>query len=264
MKCGFGFFVAAVLFFFGGLFFWGFRSCEQKPLNVLKVALIQGRPLGSSSDLHEGFDWDVAFQVAIKMHKVLETKAIWVSDFKSALFEGDVDLVSASMNITDERLNEMAMVHVYGKPLPYVTLIFWEPSYKSSVGGNISLRGMGDFFDKHAVGVVKGSGWESLLKMYEIKNIKTYAHEHNLVFGLQQGEVGTIVVGLVSADLLQKQNSNVWTLKASLDKPYSYGIGLAIKKERSDLIKQVADAVKELQGEGVIDMLQIKWFGKVY
>lgn len=68
-------FVASLLFFFCGLFFFAYRNCEWVPTEVLTVGLVDGLPLGSSGDSHHGFNWDVASFLAQKLNKQLERKS---------------------------------------------------------------------------------------------------------------------------------------------------------------------------------------------
>jgi arginine transport system substrate-binding protein len=257
----FGFLGVALI----GVAVWMWHEQRQYAKSgVLTVGLIKGRPIGSPTDMVEGFDWDLSYFIAQKLYKHLEFKVFWISNFESALQNEEVDVISASMVITDERLKRMAMIHVFSEPYPYLALLFWEHSYHIDVDHVKHIRDMNVFFKKHAIGVVQGSIWENLLKEYGIINLKTYDNEHTLVFGLKDGEVAAIVIGRVATDILLKQNSSIWALRVALDKPYGYGIGIALKKERQDLVKQIANVIQELKGDGTITMLQQKWFGKIY
>lgn len=249
-----------------GLFFWmRYESRQNAKMGVLTVGVIQGLPLGSSGDLHDGFNWDLAHFLGLKLHKKIQRKLLWTSDLIKALDNDEVDVVCAPLNITDERLKHMAMIHVFGAPDPYITLLFWDDTYKKELAHAERVRDVLGFFEKHSVGVaIEGSIWDILLKKYGFKNVRIYRQEPHLVTGLKEGEVTAILVGRVSTDFLQRQQSNLWALKIALDKPYSYGIGVALCKDRQKIIKNVADAIKDLKDDGTIAMLQQKWFGKIY
>ena len=124
MKVGSVLFVLSVLFFVGGLFFWGFHSCDRTPLDVLTVGRVKGSFLGSSSDLHDGFNWDLAQFLGLKLHKKIVFKELDGSHLISALKANEVDVVCSSLSITDERMKEVAMVHLFAAPYPFIQLLF--------------------------------------------------------------------------------------------------------------------------------------------
>jgi polar amino acid transport system substrate-binding protein len=215
-------------------------------------------------DAYEGFDWDVAQFIAQVLHKRLKLKKLSWGDFLKELGDETVDIVSGPIAITDDRLQDIAMIHVYGKPYPYLAMAFWDSTHQQVLKNAKHIRDLVKFFKKRSVGVAWGTVWERLLKKYGILNVKTYESIDHLISALKEGEVAAIVLGIMSADCFQKQHSNVWFLKLAVDAPYSYGVGIALKKERTELIKKIADVIQELKDDGTITMLQLKWFGKTF
>ena len=247
------------------LIFFLFRGCERTPQDVLTVGLVHGHPLGTSGDAHNGFDWDIAFFIGQKLHKQLKRKVFYMSEIADALRKNEIDIVCGHMKMTDERMKKMAMVHVYGGPYPYLKFLFWDMSHQKELEAVKHIRDVLDFFEKHEIGVLgRGSIWEGLLKSYGLKHVKGFEDEMQLVRALKQGDVTALIVGCVSTDFLLNQYSNLWALKVEIDTPYSYGIGVALSKERRDLVKQVEEAIQILKDDGTINMLQQKWFGKRY
>lgn len=256
-------FVTVVIFGFS-VWLW-YEHQYSDVVKVLRVGVVHGLPLGSSGDLHDGFNWDLAQFIKQKLHSEIQYKELNWSQVVKALRTGDVDVVCASFNITNERLRDLSMIHVYGKPHPYATLLFWDDRYKKELGNVKHIRETQSFFEKYAIGIsIHGTIWEDLLQKHGIKNIKAYEQESHLISGLRQGEVAAIVLGRVSSDFIQNQYQNLWILQVALDKPYSYGIGVALNPEHKDMIQQITNAIQDLKDEGTITMLQQKWFGKIY
>jgi ABC-type amino acid transport substrate-binding protein len=248
-----------------GIKWLGRASSEYLRNKYFIIGVVSGLPLGSSSELHEGFNSDIgSFLHQRFKNKKLIRSPLLITELDEAIQNDKVDIVCASMNITEQRLKKIAMVHLFTGPSSELTVLFWDHKYKNQVKHCKHLRDLNDFFEKHAVGVVGGTVFESVLKEYGIKNIKTLAYEHLLMVRLIEGEVGAMIVGRLSADCLLKQNPKMWDLKVIIDKPYTYGIGIALHKDRKDLIKEITDAIQELKSNGTINSLQMKWFGKVY
>lgn len=263
MKLGVGLFVLLVLVVLGGIL--GFPGCGTLPTEELKIGRVKGVFLGSSSDLHDGFNWDLAQFLGQKLHKKIVFKELAWPNLIPALCNDEVDILCESLNITDKRKKEVALVHVFGEPYPYLTLLFWDATYQKKLENAKHIRDVIDFFENRTIGVaVQGGIWGNLLKEYGIKNIKTYEREADMVSGLRKSEVPAILLGRISTDFLKNRYSNIWALTVALDKPYSYGIGVAVNKDRPELVKQVTEAIQDLKDEGMIDIWQRKWFSRVY
>lgn len=254
-----------VLCILGILIFFGMRSCDTLPTEVLKVGRTKGVFLGTSSDLHDGFNFDLAQFLGQKLHKKVVFKDMDWQDLIPALYRGEVDILCDSLNITDERKKKVAMIHVLGGAYPYLELLFWDDAHKKTLEHVKHVKDVREFFEHHSIGVaIRGTIWINLLKKYGIKNIKSYENERCMVSALRNGEVSALVFGRISTDFLKNQYSNIFALKVSLDEPYSYGIGVALDNQRPELIKQVANAIQDLKDEGMINLWQQKWFGRLY
>lgn len=214
----------------------------------------------------DGLDYEISSQLAQKLHKKLIVKNILRKDAFNALRDGVVDLVGPSTAITDERLKDFTMVYVYGTPNSYIYMMFlYSAKFKEFENKKeATIHDVKALIDSGPVGVVAGSTWEEQLKKYKVKNIVSYEYEQDLIFDLKKGKVPVAFLGKASSELVNKQHPEVQLLLVALDNVWKHGAGFAIKKNRPEFIKQVDEAIKQLRQEGIIDQLQVKWFGRVY
>lgn len=205
-----------------------------------------------------GFEIDVISHVANKLKKKIIFKKIDMQFLFSALENNTIDLVGASLAITKRRLDEMSIVHVYGKPHPDVAVMFWQ---EKNIPVGLSIDDVKKLSQIKPIGALEGSVWEEILEENGVRNIKAVENEHDLLLMLKFGKIAAAIIYPRGGEYFAQQNSEIKLVKVTLDKPWGFGAGIGIKKDRKELQAQVQKAVDELKQEGIIRQLQIKWFG---
>lgn len=231
------------------------------------TALPPHRSLKKGERCSHGFDYSIAYFIAQRLHKNLKIKEIPFNESMAALKAGTIDLICASLSMTDERLRDMAMAHVYGGPTSYMTMIFLNSPFYAELSSlaqpEVPVNKVKFLLKDSLIGFLSGKVWPSVLERYGFHNFKSYDCETDMVSALELGQVSAVVISEFEANFLHKQDSNIQVLHIVLDEPWSHGAGIAIKKDRKDLIKNVTEVIQDLKNEGVIALEQQRWFGRV-
>jgi ABC-type amino acid transport substrate-binding protein len=224
--------------------------------NTLTVGIASGyAPFISLNEngAYEGFDIAVITLVAEKLNRKL--KLIDLGSMASlfmALNQGSVDALIWGLSITQDRCTKVAMVNYQGVACESYPLIFW-----NEIPENIrSIENMQDM----TVCVEPGSAQEDILNKYT--NIcRLYTEKvDDALLNIQYKKADAALVEPAIAKKFKARFSNIQMLDIPLaPEEQEQGIGIAIKKDNSNLIDEITRAVNELKEEGMITQLEQKW-----
>jgi ABC-type amino acid transport substrate-binding protein len=202
---------------------------------------------------YEGFDIDVANALAQTMNKQLAIKDLGsMSALLVALEQGSIDAIIWGMSITADRLEKVAMVHYQGATTDAYPLIFWQTIPE----GITSIADM----QQAIISVEQASAQDSALRAYT--HIRTLPVEKvdDALLNIQYGKAHA---ALVEPAIARKFKAKFPEIKI-LDVPLTtsdvvHGIGIVLKKGRTQLITQVQQAVDTLKAQGRIAELEQTW-----
>lgn len=156
------------------------------------------------------------------------------------------DTIIGSMAITDERLKQVS----FTDPYYYDGAQFFAPEDK----GFTSLSD--DNISK--VGVVTGTTFEEELANYSnITEILNYTSDEENFMAVDQGRTD----GLVTSRFVGLEAPEDYNLVPVGDLLYTESIGIAVRKEDSELLQNLNDALQEIIENGTYDEISQKYFG---
>ena len=198
---------------------------------------------------YTGFDIELIEAVAKELGA---TKVEYVdTEFKGlvpGLLAKKFDLIVSAMYITDERKQTIAFSDTY---FPGGLSIMVKKD-------NADIKSVKDLNGKK-VSVQIGTKSAKYLEEPAFKEIKLVKVETNndMFMELETGKVNAVVTGLPAAKTYAKEKGTVKVLPETLTQEF-YGYG--IRKEDTDLVKAVNEALKKLKTDGTYDKLVKKWF----
>lgn len=202
---------------------------------------------------YEGFDIDVANALATQMNQNLVLKDLGsMTSLFMALMQGSIDAVIWGLSIIPERLENVAMVRYQGEVIKSFPLLFWEkiPTGISSIS---DMEGM-------TVCVEPNSCQEAVLKKYLFLVIKPTERVDDALLNIQYGKANAAFVEPAIGNKFKNKYPQIQMLNVELaPEDQVQGIGIAIRKENSDLIQQITEAVEQLRKDGIIQTYEKKW-----
>ncbi len=197
----------------------------------------------------EGFDIDVAEEIAERLGLELEVKSVKWEGIIPGLKTGDYDIVMSAMTITEERLLEINFSD------PYI-----DSNQSIAVQeANEDIEGEEDLVDK-VVGVqVDTTGQFYAEEIEGIKEIRMY---DTILFAFQDLELGRIdaIMNDYPVNAFISRTRGGTKVVATIQTDEQYGIG--VKKGNDALLDAINGALAEIMADGTYDEIYEKWFGE--
>ncbi|WP_430144017.1 transporter substrate-binding domain-containing protein [Paenibacillus cisolokensis] len=200
----------------------------------------------------EGFDVDIAKAIAKKLtgdEANVELKEVTSKTRIPMLNNGEIDMIIATMTITEERKKEVDFSDVY-----------FNAGQSLLVKKGSPIRSIADVTkDTQVLGVKGATSIKNIEDRVEGLRVKQYENYQEAFTALRagQGEVLTtdnaILYGMAQQDSNYEVVGDIFT-----DEPY----GIAIKKGETELVQAVNDILSELKSNGEYDAIYEKWIGE--
>lgn len=259
----FNIFFATIFLTFSAAFIFFFRQLKSPTTDTFIVGMSGGyAPWVSVNEKgeYEGFDIDVARALAQKLNKKLVLQDCGsMSSLLLALQQKKIDVIMWGMCITKDRLAKMSMIRYQGKEMNSFPLLFWDkiPARVKSIQ---DLGGM-------TICVEPASTQEKVLDQYLFysENAHYFAKKltpkiDDALFAIQYGKADAALTEPAIARKFIKKFPNIKVLELPLDEDTKeFGVGICINQHDKNLVQQLADAVKELEEQGVIAELEQRW-----
>ena len=202
---------------------------------------------------YEGFDVDVANALAQQMGKKLVLKDLGsMTSLLMALEQGSIDGVIWGLSITQERLEKVAMVRYQGEVTKAYKMLFWQ-QIPEGIKEITDMRGM-------IVCVEPNSSQEAVLQKYDFITIKPTERVDDALLNIQYGKVDAAFVEPAIANKFKKRYPKIEMMDVELaPEDQVYGIGIAVRKDRTDLIGQMQKALDQLKKDGIMQIFEEKW-----
>ncbi|MCB2289624.1 transporter substrate-binding domain-containing protein [Clostridium sp. CS001] len=190
-----------------------------------------------------GFDIDIAKEIAKDLGVEIEIKDMKFDGLTAALETGNIDLIAAGMNPTEERKKNVDFSKIYYTAVQCVVV---------RAGDEATIKSLEDLKGKK-VGVQKGTVQEELAtEQLATSEIKPLGKVSDLMLSLSTKKVDAVIVELPVAKAYVAQNSDLALTKAQI-KAKEEGSALAVKKGNEDLIKFLNTSIDRLINEKTID-----------
>lgn len=202
-----------------------------------------------SSGEVEGFDIDIAKQLAKSIlgdESKIELVEVTSKTRMPLLNKGDIDMIVATMTITEERKKEVDFTDVY-----------FEAGQSLLVKKGSPIKSIEDLNSKTTVLAVKGStSTDNIREMAPEAPVLEFENYAEAFTALKAGQGDTlttdnsILLGMASEDNNYELVGGTFT-----DEPY----GIAVKKGETELLDALNAALKELKENGEYDKIHDSW-----
>lgn len=233
-----------------------FAMQTAKSSDTITVGLQSGYPPFEFVDKNGaiiGYDIDVAKKIAEKLGLNLVIKDMEFEGEILSLKQGKIDLIISGMNITPERLREIAMVPYHGNTSNSLSLIFW-----NEIPHGITCL---EDLKNSSISVEVGAYPEQFLKRFPSLSVKAF---QGALAPLMDVKLGKSLANLVENEVaayLASQHSEIKILKIALPPNETVlGFGIGIKKDNRELFDKVSSIIKGLRDSGELQSLEEKWF----
>lgn len=196
----------------------------------------------------EGFDVDVAKEIASRIGKELEYKTTAWDGIIEGLRAGRYDGILGSMAITEQREE---------------VVDFSDPYYYSGpqliVRKNSDIEGPEDLTADSVIGLVTGTTFEQDAEKLGVQ-VKLYEDDNQTLIELLNGRVdGVLTDRIVGLNAISKlNNGDELTLVGSTLRTETMGI--AFRDDDDELREQVNQILSEMREDGTLRSISEKWF----
>ncbi len=246
-----------VALFIAGVYF---TLCSTKKTDaVLTVGMMSGwAPFMTinAQGNYEGFDVDVAQELANRMGKGLEIQDLGsLAPCFLALEQNKVDMVLSGLDITEQRLAKLSMIQYTGQDVTTFELVFWN-NIPATIKSIEDLRTMQDA----VICAEAGSAQEKFLDQYTYITKKPMGSATDMLLDVKYGKSLAFIIEPRVAARFKKQESSIKTLPVPLPKEFRvYGEGIGINKKRPELRAEVIALIAAMKTDGILAALEKKW-----
>ncbi|MEY7999126.1 ABC transporter substrate-binding protein [Clostridium sp. Mt-5] len=228
---------------------------KVKKAGVLKVGLEDSFPpmeFRDNQNVLKGFDIDMANAIAKKLGVKAQFVGTEFNGIVLALKSGKFDVIISGMSITDDRKKQIDFSKPYVQDAQIIV----------TKAGNNSIKTSKDL-DGKRVGVALGTTSENVVKEFKnIKEVKKYDKTTEELQDLLIGRLDAVIVdepvGRYYISAADKKGKYTVLSEKLTKEP----MGIGFKKGDKELEAAVQKAVDELQKDGTMSKISMKWFGK--
>ena len=238
---------------------------NAKAEDTITLGTMSGWPpfvsINGSGD-YEGFDIDIANEIAKRLGKKLVIKDMDTAALITALNQGTVDFIMTGLDITPERIKKISMIPYQGEPMTEMPLIFWKKA-PQGIRSFDDLKKLKDARGGTAIICVEaGSSQEEIISKYdsyEKKSIDPLAAVLELKFGRATAMISEKKLYF---KLKQKFPELVAIMLPIPKEDQILGCGIGIQTSNTTLAKNVTEIIEDLKKSGFLQDRENYWFSK--
>ena len=202
----------------------------------------------TENDKDVGFVIVLAQAICDKLGYKMEVKNLGFDALIPALKSGQIDIIAAGMDATEERKKQINFTDVY-----------YQGGYTIVVPvGNTDITGYDSIAGK-TVGAQVGSKAADYAREHGA-NVKEFDTNTQGWMELEAGTCDAVSIDQAVAQYYLQQGGKD-KLKLVGTPITSRGVAMGISKDKQELTDQVNQALKELKADGTYDKIYQKWFG---
>jgi octopine/nopaline transport system substrate-binding protein len=256
-------------------------SAVAKDWTSVRIATEGAYPPWNSTDSSGqliGFEIDLANDLCQRMQVECEIVAQDWEGIIPALTAGKYDVIMAGMSITEERMEVISFTESYaGTPAYFAVLrdsnlaAYEHPLEMANLeevdsDEQAAIDALKEALDGKTVGVQVATTHANFLDQYlgDAVEIRSYDTQENLDLDLQAGRVDAALasVSYWQPLLETEKGADFVLIGPGLDGgPFGGGVGAGIRKEDTDLVEMLNQAIAEAKADGTINRLAQQWFG---
>lgn len=200
-----------------------------------------------------GFDIDIANKICEELEYTCKFTNQSFDSLIPSLKTRRIDAAISGMDVTEARKKQVDFSDFYYTDNGAMFTI-----NKDSVKSVDDLKGK-------RVGVQNGTTHQKyLMQTYPDINVVNYDSYEYAILDLKTGRIDAILSDAAVANDWLTSNSSLAQLGEKVTDPAFYGSGLAIalRKNNTELLNQINDALSKMKANGSYDVIYQKWFGK--
>jgi polar amino acid transport system substrate-binding protein len=225
-----------------------------KSAGVLRVGVDTTYPpmefIDSDGKSIVGFDIDYAKALAQKLGVKAEFQSVAWEGILTGLTSGRYDVIISSMNITDERKQQVNFVEYVQMSQVFVSREGVEVKTDADLSGKI-VAVQAETTSHIMVDELKKN------KIKDIKEIRSFPNGTDTFIELKNKRADVVVIDEPVGRYYAKKDGLKVTGQAAKPEP----VGIAIRKSDVDLMKAIEKAVADLKADGTLKKLSENWFG---
>jgi len=227
-----------------------FASAQEPQLRSGIDATFAPHAMPTMSGGVEGFNVDLANEIARRLGRKLQLDAGQFSGLVPALQAGTYDFLAAAMTVTKERAENMLFTEGYVDTDYQLVVKKETPELKSLEdlkGKTISVN-KGSIYDQWARDRADRMGW----------TVESYGTTTDAVQAVMSARAYTILLGNTAAAWAVKNNP---ALKLSLVQSTGLVFAVPVRKDNVALRNKIEIAIECMKKDGTVPKLHEKWFG---
>lgn len=237
----------------------GSNSAQKEESKKIVVGLDDSfPPMGFKDEKNEivGFDIDLAKEVAKRLGREVEFKAIDWNSKEAELKSGRVDILWNGLDITDKRKENMLFSEPY---MDNRQIVFVAKNGKVSVAGETDLAGK-------TIGSQSGGTTEEYFEnkpelKASMKEVKYYPDYINAFMDLENGRLDAVVGDeIIGRYYISKHPDEIQAIDTVIGTVSQFGI--AFRKDDQKLRDEVQKVFDEMKADGTVAKISEKWFAK--
>lgn len=237
----------------------GSNSAQKEEAKKIVVGLDDSfPPMGFKDEKNEivGFDIDLAKEVAQRLGREVEFKAIDWNSKEAELKSGRVDILWNGLDITDKRKENMLFSEPY---MDNRQIVFVAKNGKLSVAGEADLAGK-------TIGTQSGGTTEEYFEnkpelKSSMKEVKYYPDYINAFMDLENGRLDAVVGDeIIGRYYISKHPDEIQAIDTVIGTVSQFGI--AFRKDDQKLRDEVQKVFDEMKADGTVAKISEKWFAK--
>lgn len=237
----------------------GSNSAQKEESKKIVVGLDDSfPPMGFKDEKNEivGFDIDLAKEVAKRLGREVEFKAIDWNSKEAELKSGRVDILWNGLDITDKRKENMLFSEPY---MDNRQIVFVAKNGKVSVAGEADLAGK-------TIGTQSGGTTEEYFEnkpelKASMKEVKYYPDYINAFMDLENGRLDAVVGDeIIGRYYISKHPGEIQAIDTVIGTVSQFGI--AFRKDDQKLRDEVQKVFDEMKADGTVAKISEKWFAK--
>lgn len=237
----------------------GSNSAQKEESKKIVVGLDDSfPPMGFKDEKNEivGFDIDLAKEVAKRLGREVEFKAIDWNSKEAELKSGRVDILWNGLDITDKRKENMLFSEPY---MDNRQIVFVAKNGKVTVAGEADLAGK-------TIGTQSGGTTEEYFEnkpelKASMKEVKYYPDYINAFMDLENGRLDAVVGDeIIGRYYISKHPDEIQAIDTVIGNVSQFGI--AFRKDDQKLRDEVQKVFDEMKADGTVAKISEKWFAK--
>jgi polar amino acid transport system substrate-binding protein len=228
----------------------GSAVAQEPPLRSGIDATFAPHAMPKLSGGVEGFNVDLAYEIARRMGRKLELDAVQFSVLVPGLQAGTYDFIAAPVTVTKERAESLLFTEGYINTDFQFAIKKESPDIKSieELKGKIISVNKGSTYDQWARGLADKIGWE----------VASYGTTTDAVQALISGRAYAVLLGNTAAAWATKNNP---AIKLSLINSTGLVFAIPVRKDNVAMRDKIEMAIECMKKDGWLAKLHEKWFG---